>query len=343
MKHSWQILFVLAALASGYAAETEAVAPSKPYDRNVFKARFARPKSIPFPADNAFSTERAELGKALFFDPRLSRSGTVSCATCHNPSFSWGDGLPLAVGDMMQILGRRTPTILNLAWAETLFWDGRAGSLEEQALGPIAAPGEMNRDLNAMVRSVNSFPGYRDQFARAYPGEPLTPALVGKALATFERTVVSGPAPFDHWIEGKESAIEEAAKRGFDLFNGKANCEKCHTGWAFTDDGFHDIGAYSADPGRGMYLKNLESMQYAFKTPTLRSVARRAPYFHNGSVPTLAAVIDFYDRGGDVHRPSQAPDVKALNLTSTEKQDLLAFLETLTPDDPPMTLPVLPR
>ncbi len=331
---------VVAALA-GYGAEH--VESPKPYDRAVFKARFVRPRAIPFPAGNAYSPERAELGKTLFFDPRLSRSGIVSCATCHNPSFSWGDGLPLAVGDTMQILGRRTPTILNLAWAETLFWDGRAESLEEQALGPIAAPGEMNRDLNAMVRSVSAIPGYRARFDQAYPNELLSPQLVARAIANFERTVVSGPAPFDRWIEGEETAIGEAAKRGFDLLNSKANCEKCHTGWALTDDGFHDIGAYSADLGRGMQLKSLASMQYAFKTPTLRSVARRAPYFHNGSVPTLAAVVDFYDRGGDVQRASHAPDVKPLNLTTAEKQDLLAFLETLTSVDAPMTLPVLPR
>jgi cytochrome c peroxidase len=336
-------VLAIASMLAVCGSAAEVAAPAKAYDRAEYKQRYLRPKSIPFPSSNAFTAERAELGKALFFDPRLSRSGTVSCATCHNPSLAWGDGLPLAVGDGMQILGRRTPTILNLAWAETLFWDGRAASLEEQALGPIAAPGEMNRDLDSMVRGVGSIPGYRTWFERAYPKETLSPELVGKAIATFERTVISGAAPFDRWIAGEDASIGEAAKRGFDLFNGKARCEKCHTGWAFTDDGFHDLGVASPDLGRGKHLKEIESVQHAFKTPTLRSVARRTPYFHNGSEPTLAAVIDFYDRGGDAPRPSHAPDVRPLGLTPVEKADLLAFLETLTSVDPPVTLPVLPR
>ena len=339
------IAIMLAALAArGVSGAAEIAGPAKLHGRAAFKARYVRPTAIPFPAANAFSAERAELGKALFFDPRLSRSGIVSCATCHNPAFGWSDGQPLAVGDGMRTLGRRTPTILNLAWAETLFWDGRAASLEEQALGPIAAPGEMNRELGSMARLVKSIPGYRAWFERAYPREALTPALVAKAIATFERTVVSGAAPFDRWIEGEEAAIGEGAKRGFDLFNGKANCEKCHTGWAFTDDGFHDTGVASPDLGRGKYLKGFESMQYAFKTPTLRSVAAGGgPYLHNGSALTMAAVVDFYDRGGEVARPSLAPEMKPLHLTAGEKRDLLAFLETLVSAGSPVTLPVLPR
>jgi cytochrome c peroxidase len=165
---------------------------------------------------------------------------------------------------------------------------------------------------------------------------------VARALATFERTIVSGPAPFDRWIAGDENAISEEAKSGFDLFNGKAGCVKCHSEWNFTDNGFHDVGLEDSDRGRGMRLP-LEGMQFAFKTPTLRNVDRRAPYMHEGNEQTLAEVVDFYDRGGDVHRKSLSPEIVPLHLTAQEKWDLLAFLSTLTSVDKPVEYPILPR
>ena len=307
------------------------------------RSKYQRPRSIPFPEDNQYSKDREMLGKMLFFDPRLSGSGFISCATCHNPAFCWSDGLPKAIGHGMRQLGRRTPTILNLAWAPTLFWDGRASSLEQQALGPIAASGEMNQPLEKMVAVVRSIEGYRPWFEKAYPGEPISEKTVAKAIATFERTVVSGVAPFDEWIQGKEGAVSEPAKRGFELFNGKANCAKCHAEWNFTDDGFHDIGVPGEDKGRGNIVKNVESLQYAFKTPTLRNIAGRAPYMRDGSEATLEAVVEFYDRGGKVRRPSLSPDIKPLHLTEQEKSDLIAFLKTLTSSDRPVEIPVLPR
>ena len=330
---------VLAAVRSSAGSS-----PSElPYDRGQARTLFKRPAAAPFPKDNAWTGEREALGKALFFDPRLSRANSISCASCHNPSFCWGDGLPKGVGHGSKEVGRRTPTILNTAWAELLFWDGRAGSLEEQALGPIAAPGEMNLPLDQMVAKVKAIAGYKPMFEKAYPGEPISGQAVGKAIATFERTVVSGTAPFDQWIAGKEDAISEQAKRGFDLFNTKANCVKCHSGWNFTDDGFHDIGLASDDPGRGEILPQLESMQHAFKTPTLRNAALRAPYMHDGSEPTLEAVVHLYNKGGAAKRPSLAPEVFALNLTDAEVKDLCALMETLTSVDKPIELPLLPR
>ena len=167
---------------------------------------------------------------------------------------------------------------------------------------------------------------------RAYPGEPINEKTVARAIATFERTVVSGQAPFDRWISGDESAIGEDAKRGFDLFNGKAGCVQCHSEWNFTDNGFHDVGLEDSDRGRGERLP-LEGMQFAFKTPTLRNVDRRAPYMHEGNEQTLAEVIDFYDRGGDARRKSLSPEMVPLHLTAQEKTDLLAFLSTLTSVD----------
>jgi cytochrome c peroxidase len=310
--------------------------------RSETKKKYARPLAIPFPADNQFSKDKELLGRTLFFDPRLSGSHSIACSNCHNPGFAWGDGLPKAIGTGMKILGRRSPTILNSAWTELLFWDGRAESLEQQALGPIAAPGEMNQALDAMVATVTAIPEYRSLFSRAYPGETVSSATVAKAIATFERTIVSGKAPFDEWIEGRENAISEDAKSGFDLFNGKAACAKCHTDWMFSDSGFHDIGIDGSDPGRAKHL-HLEAMQNAFKTPTLRNVDRRAPYMHDGSEATLDQVVEFYDRGGKVQRPSLAPEIKALHLNPREKQQLVEFMKTLTSLDAPVAVPAMPQ
>lgn len=308
-----------------------------------FVNEFKRVVQTPFPEDNKFTPARELLGRTLFFDPRLSASDWISCATCHNPAFSWGDGLAKGLGHEMKPLGRRTPTILNLAWAEPLFWDGRALTLEDQALGPIASPGEMNLPLDKMVAKLKTIEGYGPLFAAAYPGEPLNETTVAKGLATFERTIISANAPFDRWVAGDEAAISDVAKRGFTLFNTKANCVKCHAGWRFTDDSFHDIGLKDSDVGRGRIYPDIEINQFAFKTPTLRNADRRAPFMHDGSEKTLAEVIEHYDRGGAVKRPSLSNEIKPLNLTAQEKAELVAFLKTLTSVDTPVELPVLPR
>src|SRR5262249_16495986 len=223
-----------------------------------------------------------------------------------------------------------------------LFWDGRADSLEAQAVGPIASPEEMNQDLGELVTKLSAIEGYRILFALAYPGEGITAATIAKALAVFERGVVSGVAPFDEWVAGREDAIPEAAKRGFLLFNTRGQCAKCHSGWAFTDFGFHDIGMDSADPGRGKQLPGIVQMQHAFKTPTLRNVAQRAPYMHDGSLPTLAATMEFYAKGG-TPRPSRSAEMRPLDLTEGEKSDLIEFMKTLTSSGPAVSLPDLPR
>jgi cytochrome c peroxidase len=308
-----------------------------------YQAVYRRPAAVPYPADNAFTPARERLGRTLFFDPRLSGSGSISCASCHNPGFAWGDGLPRAIGTGMRQLDRRTPTILDVAWAQALFWDGRADSLEEQALGPISAESEMDLALPVLVERLTNTSGYRELFARAYPGEPISPETVSKAIATFERGVVSEPAPFDRWIEGDAAAIPLAAQRGFVLFNEKARCSVCHSGWRFSDDGFYDIGVASNDIGRGKVTPKIELSRFAFKTPPLRNVALRAPYLHDGSAPTLEAVVDLYDRGGDSKRPSLSPEIRPLSLTAGEKQDLIAFLRTLTSRETDARVPPLPR
>ncbi|OFZ29544.1 MAG: hypothetical protein A2622_07085 [Bdellovibrionales bacterium RIFCSPHIGHO2_01_FULL_40_29] len=314
-------------------------------DLKSLKKNFTRPKSIPYLDDNKYSTEREILGKMLFFDPRVSGSNSISCATCHNPSFAWGDGLAKGVGHGHKELVRKSPTILNLAWTEKLMWDGRFTHLEGQALGPIGSEAEMNMKMEGegnLSDKIKGIAGYRVLFEKAYPKEEITNELIGKAIGVYERGVVSGIAPFDKWIKGNEKAISESAKRGFVLFNTKASCVACHSGWNFTDDSFRDIGVNDTDLGRGKFLK-MTSQQHAFKTPGLRSIALRSPYMHNGSEKTLDDVIDFYDRGGDVKRESLAGEIKPLSLTASEKMDLKEFLLTLTGDDKPVTLPILPR
>lgn len=269
----------------------------------------------------------------------------ISCASCHNPSFSWGDSLPKGVGHGHKQLGRRTPTILNTAWAPKLFWDGRAATLEEQALGPIQAEGEMNMPLagdEGLMKKLDAIPGYKPLFESAYPGEKVTSQTLAKAIATFERTVVSNDAPFDKFIKGNNKAISEQAKRGFLVFNNKAQCNQCHSGWNFTDGSFHDIGVPGEDMGRAKILP-LQSMQFAFKTPTLRNAAQRAPFMHDGSEKTLEEVVELYNQGGRVKRGSLSSLIKPLDLTATEKSDLVAFLHTLESVDKPTMFPILPR
>lgn len=266
----------------------------------------------------------------------------MSCATCHNPSLGWSDGLSKAVGHNHKQLGRKTPTILNLAWTDRMMWDGRAKNLEDQALGPLANPDEMNMDMGQLPEKLASIPGYQKMFEKAFPGEKITNELVAKAIAVYERGIVSEKSPFDKWIEGNEKAITDDAKSGFVLFNTKAKCAACHSGWRFTDDSFHDIGLNTNDLGRGKFLK-IQSQQHAFKTPGLRNIASRAPYLHNGSEHSLEGVVELYNRGGDARRPSLSENIKPLELTDLEKKQIVEFMKSLSSKDKPVTFPELPR
>jgi cytochrome c peroxidase len=305
--------------------------------------QYRRPSEIPFPASNPYSDAKFRLGRTLFFDPILSGSEVRSCGTCHNPGLSWADGQPRAIGEKQQPLLLRTPTLLNIAWVPKLGWDGHFRDLESVAMGPITAVGNMNLPEHILIERLAAIPGYVDAFDAAFGEGDITARKLEYALATFERTIVSKDAPFDRWLDGAETAISEAAKRGFDLFNGKANCAACHSGWAFTDASFHDIGSARGDDiGRGRLFPTSPALRYAFKTPTLRDVARRAPYMHDGSVTTLDAVIDLYDRGG-IERPSRAEEIHPLGLTGGEKADLIAFLRTLNGTTEPVSFPALPR
>lgn len=293
------------------------------------KEKYRRPDAIPSPPSNPLTAEKAELGKTLFFDPRLSRTGAVSCASCHNPAFDWSDGLGRGLGVTGVPLPRKTPTVLNAAWLSALMWDGRAGSLEQQAILPITAEHEMGMPLEDAVQRVKSIPGYAPLFEAAYPGAPIGAETLLGALASFQRTLVSADSPFDKWIAGDEEAISNAAKRGFMVFNEAGRCSKCHSGWRLTDDSFHDIGLKSADKGRGEFAPpSVVIMQHAFKTPTLRDFRLSGPYMHDGSMATLDEVIDHYEDGG-AKRPSLSPEMKAVTLSAQERADLIAYLKTL--------------
>ena len=340
----FSVVLLSFALVFGPVRTASAIEPAseKADAQDTLKKEYHRPDFIPFPEDNAYTSEKATLGQMLFFDPRLSKSNVTSCATCHNPSLGWEDGQATAVGFNGKILKRHSPTILNLAWGETFFWDGRALSLEEQALMPIADSNEMNQSLDSLIDELKQIPGYAALFDTAFPDSGLTKDNIGRALATYQRTIVSNKAPFDRWIDGEEEAIDDESKRGFALFNGKGRCVACHSGWNFTDDSFHDIGLPDDDIGRAGVISGIEQLRHAFKTPGLRNLTSRAPYMHDGSLDTLEEVIDHYN-DEFVERPSLSFDMQRLDLSADEKADLIAFLKTLDSQDDPMVLPVLPN
>ena len=313
-------------------------------DRSVDQLRndYRRPQVIPFPKDNPYTVEKANLGKKLFFDTRLSAANLLSCGACHNPAYGFGDGQPTGVGHGMKALARRSPSIINAAYGLIFMWDGRAGSLEEQALGPIRADVEMNLPVDQLLQRLKSIPEYGPLFEAAFPKQGIVPEAIAKAIATYERTVVSGRAPFDEWIEGNEKAIPDDAKRGFPTFNTKGKCSSCHSGWNFTDDSFHDIGLASEDIGRGKFLTGVVKMEHAFKTPGLREITRRGPYMHDGSTATLEAVVEHYVKGG-IERPSRSELMKPVALSKQEQSELVAFMKTLTSSVDPTSFPVLPR
>ena len=312
-------------------------------DRSSLREQYHWPTKIPYPKDNPYSEAKFKLGRMLFFDPILSGPQSRSCASCHNPGLAWADGQARAIGLTQEPLALRCPTLFGVAWIPKLGWTGHFADLESVAMTPITAPKTMNLPEPLLIERLSAIPGYVRAFKDAFHQAQIDRHEIEQALATFERSILPTRAPFDRWIDGDRAAISKSAERGFDLFNGKANCAACHNGWAFTDSSFHDIGsAQNDDLGRGELFPNSVTLRYAFKTPTLRDVARRAPYMHDGSVPTLAAVIDLYDRGG-IERPSRASDIYPLGLTDGEKADLISFLETLTGAAAAVQHPVLPR
>lgn len=313
-----------------------------PHTEMAELSEFLPPERVPQPDSNPISDACVSLGKQLFFDPRLSGDNNRSCASCHNPAFSWTDGLATASGIQGQALRRATPTLINVAFEPLLFWDGRSRSLEHQALIPVQNSEEMNQPLDGLVKELSALQGYRGAFETAYPGKGINADTIGMALACFERTITSRNSPFDRWLAGDHQAMSLEAIRGFELFRGKGRCNLCHSGFNFTDNGFHNIGLKDGtDPGR-YGIRKLKLLQGTFKTPTLRDIARTAPYMHNGSYRTLMEVMEHYNRGGD-SKANLSPLIQPLNLSRQELADLVAFMQSLSGEPAHLEFPSLPE
>jgi cytochrome c peroxidase len=298
------------------------------------------------PEENPLSADKITLGKFLYFDDRLSKDGTISCASCHRPEHGFADRDKTSKGVGGGVGARNSPTVINRLFSAEQFWDGRAKDLEDQAHGPLTNPVEMAMGSHdEVVANVQAVAGYKPLFAKAFGSEDVTMPRIAQAIASYERTVLAGNSPFDRYRAGDPAAMSEAAVRGMAVFNGKGNCMTCHAGFNFTDESYHNLGVGmgAAKPDLGRYEQTKQDADRgAFKTPTLRNVTQNPPYMHDGSEATLALVVEFYDRGG---APNQwlSGEVKPLALSATEKADLVAFLQALTGDvtnaDRPAALP----
>lgn len=299
------------------------------------------------PEENPVTDAKVALGKALYFDKRLSADGTVSCATCHDPAKGWTDQAPVSTGIRGQKGARSAPTVLNSAYMAAQFWDGRAPSLEEQAKGPIENPIEMGNTHAKAVKTLAGIKGYKPLFQAAFGDDAVDIDRVAMAIASFERTVLTGNAPYDRWLAGDKTAMSASAVRGHALFNDpkKGNCAFCHDGFNFSNSDYHNLGVglKAKDPDLGRFkVTQAEKDRGAFKTPTLRNLADTAPYMHDGSEKTLKSVVEFYNRGGDKN-PGLDGRVRPLGLTPGEVDDLVAFLGALDGDKVLVEPPALPE
>jgi cytochrome c peroxidase len=305
---------------------------------------FKRPSHIPSRGTESIPAEQLtllrDLGRTLFFDPRISRSGLMSCATCHNPSLHWTDGLKASVENA----SRRSMCLYNLAWDKGFTWRGGPGTVMSQSILALTAPTGMNTNESVIKNGIAKIPYYQENFPKAFKGlspnaDTMLLEHITYALEVYISTIVSPIAPFDRWIDGDSSALTDAQVRGFEIFRGKAGCVKCHAGWRFSDGSYYDIGLRSGESERD----SKGNPQPFFKAVGLRNIAERPPYMHDGSLETLDAVVDFYNRGGDSGRPTKSPHIKPLSLSDTEKGDLIQFLRSLSGTPTPETLPLLPR
>jgi cytochrome c peroxidase len=317
------------------------------------------PPTPPSPDENPWSHAKADLGKQLFFDPRLSGTGLVTCASCHFPEFGWEDGLTTAVrfgGTVMQL---SSPTMVNLGYNTIYMWDGRMSTLEKQAVAGQGIMADINAGMEELglkegkhIERLKAVKGYQSAFAKAFPNEPVAAQIsrdtIAKAIAAFERTIVSNNSPFDAWVKGDKNAMTAHQINGFKVFVGKGNCVSCHSAPNFTDNGFHNLGLKSfADKdhhkGRMTQKPTHATTDGAFKTPTWREISLRAPYFHDGSAKNLLEVVEHYNRGGDVKTNLSPMLQSSLGLSKDEKLSLIAFMEALTSHAKPFVYPVLPK
>ena len=315
------------------------------------------PKMI-FPENNPYSEAKKELGKMLFFDPRLSKSKQISCASCHDPELAWGDGRTISYGHNRQTGKRNSPSLLNIGYHSVFFWDGRAVSLENQALGPITDPVEMAATETISIKNIKKIKGYKPYFREAFGDEKITIERILKAIATYERTITSKKSKFDSFIEGKSDIFTDEEVIGLHLFRTKAGCINCHNTPLFSNQKFHNVGlSYYGrtfeDLGKYNITHKKEDVG-KFKTPSLREIGRTAPYMHNGLMPNLEGIIEMYNAGmprvkpkenqkNDSLFPVTDPLLKKLNLTKKEQNALKAFLLTLSSSPRREILPKLPE
>ncbi|PIQ29233.1 cytochrome-c peroxidase [bacterium (Candidatus Blackallbacteria) CG17_big_fil_post_rev_8_21_14_2_50_48_46] len=298
---------------------------------------------VPVPPGNPITQAKVELGFRLFFEPLLSANNKMSCASCHQPQRGFSNGQANAAGVNGQRGNRNVPSIYANAFYSSLFWDGRSPSLEDQALGPIQNPIEMNESLENVVKKLSGHPYYRAKFQQTF-GTPVTPQGIGMALASFERALNLQPSVYDRYLQGDIDALSPAQERGMVLFGRQAHCATCHKGVQTSDNKFHNLGVGmnlpQPDLGRFNVTHNSED-RGAFRTPSLRNITRTGPYMHDGSLRSLEEVIDFYDKGG-IPNPTLSNEMNPLNLAPEDKADLLAFLEALTSEDNLREIAALP-
>jgi cytochrome c peroxidase len=287
---------------------------------------------VPWPADNPYSAARVELGRYLFFDGRLSANGMVSCATCHPPAHAFTGGDPAPIGVTGKALPRRAPTLINRAYGHSEFYDGRAASLEEQIAGPVTNPDEMGATTEAAAQAIARVAGYGPMFTRAFGDAQVTFDRVQKAIASFERTILSGNSPYDRFVSGDKHALSAQAKRGLQIFERTGECSECHNGPNFTNEKFASLGVDPAihppDFGLGAFTGKKRD-DGKFKVPTLREIASTGPYMHDRHLKSLDDVLEFYRKGGQPG-PYLDSRVASFFLDARAKADLLAFLESLS-------------
>ena len=288
---------------------------------------------MPVPESNPVTPEKVSLGRRLFLDRRLSRDGSLSCAGCHDPSRGFADGRTVSEGVFHRRGSRNVPTLINRGYGSAFFWDGRISTLEEQVLQPILNPVEMDMTVEEVMSRVRRDGQYRRRFRQTF-GREITKDDLACALASFVRTILSGGSPYDRYVSGDPSALTAEAREGLRLFRGKGNCIACHVGPNLTDERFHNTGiawrdGKLADPGR-FAVTGLDADHGAFKPPTLREVARTAPYMHDGSLATLEDVVEYYDRGGN-RNPYLDVELRPLHLTPEEKRAIVTFLKSVNP------------
>lgn len=331
--------------------------PAPLLDSGVVHNELAPLPEVVFPSENPYSKEKAELGKMLFFDPRLSSSGSIACASCHDPELGWGDGKRKSFGHERREGSRNAMTILNVAYHNQFFWDGRAATLEDQVRFPVEDEKEMNFMMSLMVERIQDIDGYTPLFVEAFGSSEINAEKIKSAIATFERTITSKKSRFDRFLEGDTSALSEEEVLGLHIFRTKGRCMNCHNGPLFTDFEFHNLGqSHLGRPSEDLGRYNITNMigdVGKFKTPSLRDVAYTAPYMHHGLVIDLDEILNMYNEGmpqvipkkekNNPLYPHKSPHLQPLNLTNDEKVALKAFLHSISTRPQRIASPQLPE